>query len=92
MDGEGLSNGCVDVVFMQLLGEVLLHWEGTPRDDEDRHFAEKVGEALGVHGGACNDQFNVTTLLGYFAQNTKEDISVERTFMSFVHDHCTVLV
>lgn len=50
--------------------------------------SEKVREFLSIHCSRSDDEFQIIAARNNITEQTKQNISIERTFVGFVHNNC----
>lgn len=92
MDGDGLLDRLIHVVLHRSFGKVGFDREGPARNGVDLGVAEKVRELVGVHGGAGNDDLDISARLGHFDQDPEKHVGVETALVGLVHDDAAILL
>ena len=92
MDGQHLLDRAVHIVFAGRARVLDVDGKGTARNDKLRSSTVEAREAVGIHGGRGNDQFEVSSTREYFLDKAHEDVCIQSTLMGFIHDDARISV
>ena len=75
----------INIIVNSSFFENFLNRESSAGNLENRGATEEIREFLSVHGRRSNDEFDVTSFLGYFFKNAEQNVSVQTSFVGLIH-------
>mmetsp|Transcript_40219 Transcript_40219/g.115583 ORF Transcript_40219/g.115583 Transcript_40219/m.115583 type:complete len:98 (-) Transcript_40219:561-854(-) len=92
MDLKRLFDSSKNIVFLHTFRKVRFDRKGSSGNAKDWNSTEIVAESFGAERRRCYDEFEVGSTGNHLSQYAKENIGIQRSFVSFVHHNAAVLV